>query len=101
MSPIAVVNRTVSITVHGAGPVLLTSYITPVTSVHVKPMPAPVAGLKPTSPVTAEVGTLVIADFARITKLTAVPTVTGAGPWPAPATPVPVPEAVGEPELPP
>ena len=50
-------------------------------------MPAPVPGLKPTSPVTAEVGTLVTADCARTTKFPADRRFTGAGPLPMPPTP--------------
>src|SRR5665647_1175755 len=73
----------------------------PVTCAQVRPMPAPVAGLKPTSPVTTEGGTLVVSDCARSTKLPAVPRFTGAGPRPAPPTPVPRPAALGELELPP
>ena len=44
---------------------------------------APVIGLVPTSPVTAEVGTSVMPDFVRITKSPADRRFTGAGPGPA------------------
>jgi hypothetical protein len=55
----------------------------PFTSVQVKRSAAPVIGLVPTSPVTAEVGTSVIPDFVRITKSPADLRFTGAGPGPA------------------
>src|SRR5450830_1740569 len=60
-------------------------------------MKEPVIGLKPTSPVTADVGMLVTADCARITKLPAVPRLTDAGPRPRPPAPVPAPDALGTP----
>jgi hypothetical protein len=57
-----------------AGPAASTAYIVPVTSAAVNPIPAPVAGLKPTSPVIAEVGTLVMFGVpARIAKVAAQP----------------------------
>src|ERR1017187_8324732 len=55
----------------------------PFTSVQVKRSAAPVIGLVPTSPVTAEVGTSVIPDSVRITKSPADLRFTGAGPGPA------------------
>src|ERR1035438_6971529 len=55
----------------------------PFTSVQVKRSAAPVMGLVPTSPVTAEVGTSVIPDFVRITKSPADLRFTGTGPGPA------------------
>src|SRR4030042_1736182 len=48
------------------------------------------AGLSPMFPVMADVGTLEIADFARITYVPAVPSTTGAGPC-APTVPMPGP----------
>ena len=68
---------------HGAGPAASTEKIIPVTCVQVKRSAAPVIGLVPTSPVTAEAGTSVIPDFVSITKLPADLRLTGAGPGPA------------------
>jgi hypothetical protein len=68
---------------HGAGPAGSTEKIIPVTSEQVKRSVAPVIGLVPTSPVTAEAGTSVIPDFVRIAKSPAVLRFTGAGPGPA------------------
>ena len=68
---------------HGAGPAASTEKIIPVTCVQVKRSAAPVIGLVPTSPVTAEAGTSVIPDFVRITKSPADLRLTGAGPGPA------------------
>src|SRR5688572_3686890 len=93
----AAVRPTELFTVQGSGPVLSTSLIAPVTCAQVRPMPAPVAGLKPTLPVTADAGTLVIADSARITKPPAAPRWTDAGPRPAPPAPVRAPAAEGVP----
>src|SRR5690349_20732100 len=53
------------------------------------------AGLNPRFPVIADVGTLEMPDFARITYVPAAPRFTGAGPKPAPV-PVPAPGLVGE-----
>jgi hypothetical protein len=49
----------------------------PVTSTQVKRLAAPVIGLVPTPPVMADPGTFVIPVFDRITKLPAVPRLTG------------------------
>ena len=68
---------------HGAGPAASDEKIIPVTCVQVKRSAAPVIGLVPTSPVTAEAGTFVIPDFVRITKSPADLRLTGAGPGPA------------------
>jgi hypothetical protein len=70
----------------------LDAYTFPVTCVDVENTPEASAtnenpviavaamGLTPMSPVTTEFGTVEIPDFARITKLPAVPRSTGAGP---------------------
>jgi hypothetical protein len=67
-------------TLHGLGPAASSEYTFPVTSVQVKRSAAPVIGLVPIFPVTAEVGTSVIPVFVRITKLPADCRSTGAGP---------------------
>jgi hypothetical protein len=60
-----------------AGPVASTAYIVPVTCAAVTPavILLPAAGLNPTSPVIAEMGTLVIPVPARTTKGSAAPRV--------------------------
>lgn len=68
---------------HGAGPAVVTDKTNPLTSVQVRRSAAPVIGLVPTSPVTAEVGTSVMPASVRITKSPAVRRFTGAGPGPA------------------
>src|SRR5450755_3713530 len=83
MSRTAAVNLVGFFMLHGAGPAASTETTIPVTSVQVKRSAAPVIGLVPTSPVTAEVGTSVIPDFVRITKSPADLRFTGAGPGPA------------------
>src|ERR1700688_2268519 len=83
MSSTAAVNLLGFFILHGAGPAAFTETTIPVTSVQVRRSAAPVIGLVPTSPVTAEVGTSVIPDFVRITKSPADLRFTGAGPGPA------------------
>jgi hypothetical protein len=60
------------ITLH-EGPAAFTEYIVPVTSEHVTPIAAPVIGLVPILPLIADLGTSVIPDLDRITKLPATP----------------------------
>jgi hypothetical protein len=55
-------------------------YKFPDTSPHVRRRAAPVMGLVPTFPVTADSYTSVIPVLARITKVPAVPRFTGGGP---------------------
>src|SRR5580658_5083226 len=83
MSRTAAVNLVGSLILHGSGPAAFTEKTLPSTSVQVKRSAAPVIGLVPTSPVTAEVGTLVIPDLVRITKSPADLRSTGFGPGPA------------------
>ena len=49
----------------------MTEYIVPTTSAQVTRIAAPVIGLDPISPVIADLGTSVIPDFDKITKLPA------------------------------
>src|SRR5450756_33170 len=79
MSFTAVVSN-VGFTSLPVGPNASTEYIVPVTSACVTPMAAPVIGEVPIFPVILDVGTSVIPDSDRITKLPAVPRTTGAGP---------------------
>src|SRR5664279_1417913 len=83
MSRTAAVNLVGFFILHGSGPAAVTEKTNPVTSVQVRRSAAPVMGLVPTFPVTAEVGTSVIPDFVRITKSPADRRFTGAGPGPA------------------
>src|SRR3989338_1832470 len=55
------------------------SYIIPFTSAHGTPIAAPVIGLVPMFPSISDVGTFVIPDFDKITKLPDVPRFTVAG----------------------
>src|ERR1700676_5324589 len=83
MSLIAVVSLEGNFWLHGAGPAASTEKTIPVTSLQLKRSAAPVIGLVPTSPLTAEVGTSVIPDSVRITNSPADLRFTGAGPGPA------------------
>src|ERR1035438_5656701 len=83
MSRTAAVNLVGFLMLHGAGPAVVTDKTNPLTSVQVRRSAAPVIGLVPTSPVTAEVGTSVMPASVRITKSPAVRRFTGAGPGPA------------------
>jgi len=66
------------ICLQGRGPEALTEYIVPVTSAHVNAGAGPqAAGLKPTSPVTAEMFVSLTAAAPRTAKLPAVPRFTG------------------------
>src|SRR3954471_12550324 len=69
--------------------------ICPETSPQLNPIWEPAAFVKPTVPVTVDVGWLVNALTLKMTKLADVPRSSGAGPRPRPATPVPAPAAVG------
>lgn len=77
MSPIAAVSKVSSVTLQGSGPAASTVYIVQDTSVQVKSIAAPVIGLAQTLPITAELGTSVIAAFDNITKLPADKRLTG------------------------
>ena len=56
------------------GPAASTAYMVPVTCADNSPIPAPVAGLNPTSPIIEEAGESVIFGVpAKIAKLAAVP----------------------------
>jgi hypothetical protein len=68
-----VVNLVALVTLHGRGPAALTENILPVTSAQVTCIAAPVIGLVPIFPVITDLGTSVIHDFDRITKLPATP----------------------------
>jgi coenzyme F420-reducing hydrogenase beta subunit len=57
----------------GSGPVASTEYIVPITSGQVNNIAAPVIGLEPTSPVTADLYTSVTPDCESMAKLPAKP----------------------------
>src|ERR1700733_5242327 len=76
MSLIAVVNFAGFMRLHGDGPSASTDKTLPVTSEQLKWSAAPVVGLTPIFPVTAEVGTSVIPVSDRMTNSPAVPRTT-------------------------
>src|ERR1700694_2113464 len=81
MSPITVVRKGPSL-IAQEGPAASTTYIFPETSPQVRRRAAPVMGLVPTSPVTADAYTSVTPLLLRIANVPAVPKLTGAGPAP-------------------
>src|SRR3970040_2716365 len=80
MSPTAVVKRVASVILQ-AGPAASTENIVPGTSSHFKRIAAPVIGLAPTSPVTADLYTSVTPVFKSIAKLPATPRFTASNVW--------------------